>query len=139
MSFEEDLKAEYEADRPSVDVDVALNGKPYTFRFTQMVGTEWAAATDQAPARPGVMLDTAFGYNLRALTLLAAPLSGKRVEGDKLEDLTPDQWKNLFRALPGASAMRICNAVFKLNQIDPAEAVEEAKKAFAGLPEQSKP
>lgn len=132
MSFEDDLKAEFEQERPHEDVDVLLNGKPYTFRFTQMDGTEWAALTDRAPARPGVALDAGFGYNLRALALLAAPESGRRVDGEELAALSPDQWRNLFKALPGSSVMRIANALFKLNQIQPSLDIEEAKKALSG-------
>lgn len=132
MSFEDDLRAAFEAERPFEDVTVSLNGTAYTFRFTQMEGGDWTSIIDQCPARPGVQLDTAFGYNLRAATLLAGPKSGKRVNGDALEDLSPDQWKNLFRTLPGNSMNRIGNALFKLNEIAPAEAVAEAKKASEG-------
>lgn len=131
MTFEDDIKAQYEAPKPTDDVTVLLNGTAYTFRFTQMDGVAWASAADQAVARPGVLIDTYTGYNLRALTLLVAPQTGKRIDGDTLVDLTPDQWRNLFKGLPGASVAKICDAVFKLNHIGPAEAVEDAKKALA--------
>lgn len=137
MTFEDDLKAEFEAPKPTKDVDVKLNGKLYTFRFELMDSVEWASATDRAPARPGVLLDMRFGYNLRALVPLVAPMSGKRVDGDELVDLTPDQWRNLFKALPGASVMRIGDTLFDLNEYEPGEAVKELKKASAVEPKKN--
>lgn len=131
MTFEDDLKGAFEAPKPTSDVEVLLKGTVYTFRFTQMDGYEWASACDQAPPRISVAVDRFFNYNIRALTLIAAPLSGKRVDGDELVDLTPDQWRNLLKALPGESLQRISDALFRLNQIAPAEAVEDAKKALA--------
>lgn len=131
MSFEDDIRAEFEAEKPYHDVSVKLNGNLHTFRFTQMDGLQWASATDMHPARPGVLLDMRFGYNLRPLSLLVAAQTGKRIDGDKFVDLTPDQWTNLFKALPGASVMRIGDALFELNEYGPGEAIEALKKASA--------
>lgn len=132
MSFVDDLKAEFEAPMPTEDVPVTLNGNLYTFRFTRMDGVEWASLTDLFPARPGVMLDMRYGYNLRPLTLAAAARSGQRVDGDQIVDLTEDQWRNLFKALPGASIQRFSDAIFLLNEHGPAQEVEQAKKASVG-------
>lgn len=129
MSFEEDLKAASEAELPTKDVDVTLNGSLYTLRFTLMDGTEWAACTDQAPARPGVLLDTHYGYNMRALVYIVAPKSGQMVDGDSTKPLTDDQWRALLKALPGGPMMRIGDTLFALNEYEPGEAVEAAKKA----------
>ncbi|KRC52128.1 hypothetical protein ASE16_03510 [Leifsonia sp. Root227] len=130
MSFEDDLKAEFEAERPTEDVTVSLNGKPYTFRFTQMDPTDWGNACDQAPPRPKVRTDNYFGYNMRELTHIAAPLSGKRVDGRDVITLSEDQWRSLLKALPGGQMQLVTDAIFRLNQIAPLEAVEAAKKAF---------
>lgn len=129
MGFVDDLKAEFEADKPTASVDVTLNGNLYTLVFQQMDGIGWAEATDQAPVRPGVLLDMRYGYNLRALTLIVAPKTGKRRDGDDLVEMTADQWRNLLKALPGASVNRIGDALFSLNEYGPAEAVEALKKA----------
>lgn len=139
MSFEDDLKAEFEAEKPTHDIDVSLNGALYTLRFTQMDALTWAAATDMHPARPGVLLDMRYGYNLRPLSLLVAAKTGQRVDGEKLVDLTPDQWTNLFKALPGASVMRIGDALFDLNEIAPAEAIAALKKELAAGSAQNLP
>jgi hypothetical protein len=77
------------------------------------------------------MLDMRYGYNLRPLSKAVAALTGKMVDGDTLTDLTPEQWEKLFKALPGASVMRIGDAIFSLNEYMPGEAVEAAKKEFA--------
>jgi hypothetical protein len=131
MSFEDDLKAEFEAEKPHRNVDVKLNDKLYTLRFTVMDGIEWTAAGDMFPPRPGVLLDTRYGYNLRPLTLFVASKTGQRVDGEKLTDLTPDQWSNLFKALPGKSVSRIGDALFDLNEYTPGAEVEALKKARA--------
>lgn len=136
MSFEDDLKAEYEALKPTSDVDIALNGNLYTLRFKQMDGTEWADACDRAPVRPGVLLDKKYGYNLRFLVTLAAPLSGGRVDGDSVVPLTPDQWRAILKG-NGRNVSRIGDAIFLLNEYGPEDAVDEAKKASAAGSAQS--
>lgn len=133
MSFDDDLDAQLSADKDTRDVDVVLNGKLVTFRFVQMDALEWAAATDMFPARPKVLLDMRYGYNLRGLTPLAAARSGKRVDGDKLVELTPEQWEKLFKALPGAHVMRIGDSLFDLNEYSPGEAVVALKKELADV------
>lgn len=130
MTFEDDLKAEYEAERPHVDVEALLNGTLYTFRFKQMDGTEWASACDRAAARPGVLLDMRYGYNLRALAPIVAQASGGRVDGDTVVPLTPDQWRAVFKG-SGSTVARIGDAIFLLNEHGPSQAVEEAKKGLA--------
>lgn len=132
LSFEDDIKAEFEAPKPTHDVDITLNGTLYTFRFTRMDGLEWASLVDLFPARPSVLLDMRYGYNIRPLTLAAAAKSGKRLDGDSYVDLTEDQWRNLFKALPGSSVQRFSDALFLLNEYGPAQEVEAAKKASVG-------
>lgn len=130
MSFEDDLKAEYEAPKPHEDVDVVLNGNLYTLRFTQMDGAEWAGDCDRAPARPGVLLDMRYGYNLRELVPVVSQKTGGRVDGDEVVPLTPDQWRAIFKG-NGRNVSRIGDAIFMLNEYAPDEAVEAAKKALA--------
>jgi hypothetical protein len=132
MSFEDDIKAQFEAPKPTGDVEVLLNGTLYTFRFTRMDGMEYASLCDMFPARPGVMLDMRYGYNLRPLTLAVAAKSAQRVDGDNLVPLTDDQWRNLFKGLPGASIQRFSDTVFLLNEHGPAQEVADAKKASVG-------
>lgn len=131
MSFDDDLDAQVAADAEYADVDVLINGKLRTLRFFQMDGLEWSDQTDRFPARPGVLLDSKYGYNLRPLSRAVAPLCGKMVDGDKLVDLTKEQWGKLFKGLAPASVMRIGDAIFNLNEWLPGLAVDEAKKALA--------
>lgn len=144
MTFEDDLAAQVVKPRPSQDVDVLINGTPYTFRFVQIDGFEWAAECDKHPARPGVLLDTRYGYNLRSLTKAVARLSGTRVDGDKLIPLRVDkvdpkaavvgvdEWASLFKNIDGAAFQRISDAIWALNEYAPANAIEAAKKALKG-------
>lgn len=131
MSFDDDLDAAVAAERDTVDVSATVNGHLYTFRFTQMDGLEWADITDRFPGRPGVLLDTRYGYNLRPLSKMAAKETGELVEGDTLTKLSPEQWDKFFKGAPGAAVMRIGDAIFNLNEYLPGLAVEDAKKALA--------
>jgi hypothetical protein len=131
MSFADDLKAEFEADKPTRDVEIPLNGNLYTLRFERMDGTDWTLATDAAPARPGVLLDMRYGYNLRALVPPVAEKTGKLVDGDNLVDVSEDQWRAIFKGA-GATVSRIGDAIFALNEYDPAAEVEALKKVSAG-------
>jgi hypothetical protein len=130
MSFDDDLETALNAEPDWTTVDVTLGGKLHTFRFDRMVGTLWAAETDKHPVRPGVLMDMRYGYNLRTLTQVVAPITGRRVERDTLEKLSDEQWAKLFKALPGAHLERIADALFKLNEYLPALEVEAAKKAL---------
>lgn len=130
-SLDDDLDQQMNRELDTVDVDVTVNGKLRTFRFTEMDGLKWADLCDRAPARPGVLLDMRYGYNMRELTVLAAPQSGVLVNGEKSETLSVEQWAKLFKGLPGSAVQRVGDALFNLNEWLPAQAVDAAKKAFA--------
>lgn len=130
MSFEDDLKATYEAPKPFGDVDVVLNGNPYTLRFTQMDAATWADLCDRSPIRKGVLLDARYGYNLRDLVPEVALLTGGRLDGDTVVPLTKDQWAAILKS-NGRNVSRIGDVVFDLNEYTPEMEVENAKKARA--------
>jgi hypothetical protein len=131
VSFDDDLAAELAAEKDHIDVDVVVNSKPYKLRFFQMDGLDWADQCDRFPIRPGVLLDMRYGYNLRPLSKAVAKLTGKMVDGEKLVDLTEEQWDGLLKMLPGAAMKHVGDALFNLNEWLPDVAVVEAKKAFA--------
>lgn len=131
MSFDDDLDAQLARELDTVDVDVTVNGKLKTFRFTELDGLKWADLCDRAPARPGVLMDMRYGYDIRSLTTIAAPVSGVLVDGDTTSELSVAQWAKLLKGQPGAGIQRIGDALFSLNEWLPAQAVEEAKKASA--------
>jgi len=133
MSFVDDLKAQFEEPRDTIKVTVSLNGKPYTFEFTQMEPKEWVVATRMFPVRKGFVMDMTFGYNLDDLVPVVAAQTGKRVDGDDREALTPDQWTNLFKAISGGELAKFCDAIFQLNETGPLTQIEELKKALAAL------
>jgi len=63
-----------------------------------------------------------------------ASKTGARVDGDALVKLSEDQWRILFKALPGASVMRIGDVIFALNEYTPGVEVEALKKGSAVAP-----
>ncbi len=134
MSLNEDLDAALEAkteDPDWADVEVVLNGKYRTLRFTQMDGLTWADLAAQCPPNLRSKTDASFGYSMRAMTLLAAPASGVLREDDQDVPLEPEQWEKFFRAASGRDHRAIANALFSLNEWMPSQAVVDAKKASA--------
>lgn len=137
MGFKEDLAAAKKAVANTADVDVLVNGTKYTLRFTQVTGREWANAVDRAPLRRDVALDMKYGYNLRVAVGLIAPVSGVLLDGDKPIELTVDEdakppvneWADLLDSLSGFDFQRVTDAVWQLNEWDPQQALEAAKKA----------
>jgi len=149
MSFEDDLAAAQTPEDKHIDVLVLINKKPHLLRFRPMDGLEWAAETDRHPARPGVLVDSRYGYNLRTLTRAAAARSGvlvvngeertlrvdpfiPQLPGEPAPPARVDQWADLFRAISGHEFQRITDAIWTLNEYGPQEAVEAAGKALAG-------
>jgi hypothetical protein len=138
VGFLEDLAAEKAAQRPTADVEVLLNGNLYTLRFTKLDGTEWAAEVDKYPARPGILIDSRYGYDLRKLVKGIAHKCGVLLDGETEVPLQwdppgtkdrVDEWADLFKALDGHAVQRIADAIWGLNEYAPAQAVEAAKKA----------
>lgn len=132
MSFDDDLNAAVKGEREFRDVDVLVGKKLHTLRFRQIDGLLWAAHADKNPARPDVLVDARYGYNLRGIVMSVAPISGVRLEGDKEVELTAEQWKKLFKSLDGAGFQRVSDAVWDLNEYTPGQQVEAAKKALSG-------
>jgi len=143
MSFEEDLAAAEIEPAPFTDVTLLIAGKTYVFRFRQMDGQEWASLTDQHPARPGVLIDQRYGYNLRTLTVAAVARSGVRLDGETEVELRVDpfvqgskeprvnEWAQVLKAVGGYGFQRVTDAIWGLNERLPELAIEAAKKALA--------
>jgi hypothetical protein len=130
MSFDEDLDSQLATERDTAEVDVIVAGKLQTFRFTEMDGLEWADLTDRCPPRADAAVDRGYGFNIRAVTALAAPKCGQMRDGDAWVDLTEEQWTKLFRGQKGAQVRAIGDALFELNQWGPGQAVLAARKAL---------
>lgn len=113
------------------DVEVLLGDEVVTFRFTELKGTEWAEVTARSPARADATIDRRYGYNVHGAAAIAAPKSGKRVEGDELVDLTEAEWRDLFEVLSGPGFAAIADAMFLLHEVGPAGRLAAAKKALA--------
>jgi hypothetical protein len=129
MSFEDDIKAAVAAPPPYLDVDVTVNGNLHTLRFEEMDPFEWASEADRHPARPGVMIDSRYGYNLRSLVKAVAPRTGSLVEGDTTVPVK--DWPALLKAIGGNGFQRVTDAVWSLNEYLRERAVDDAKKARA--------
>ena len=131
IELDADLDSHEAEERETVVVPILINGKLRRLRFEQMDGLAWADLCDRNPPRAEVEIDKAFGYNISGASTLAATVSGTIQSGDEWKTLSPERWKRLIRALPGAQLRSIADGVFQLNQYAPALAVLDAKKALA--------
>lgn len=110
-----------------------------TLRFVQLHGYDWAELTTKHPARRGVELDMAYGYNLDAVVRAAAKFEdpkrpGKRyalrLEGDDWVALTDKQIDDLWETLTGSEVSNIRDAVWGLNDFLPNQRIEALVKGF---------
>lgn len=99
-------------------------------RFTRLGGAKWAELTSRHPVRVGVQIDMHYGYNYDAVCGAAAVESGVRVEGDEEIPMTPEQWAKLLEVLSGNEVQLIRDAVWGLNEFEPAQRLGELVKGF---------
>lgn len=133
------------AERDALLADAAI-----TLRFFKLPGQDWARITSTSEARPGVTMDSLYGYNYHAVAKVAAAYvdeekdGGRRygarvieepAEGDaggtteRLEHLEPEQWEDLWNLLSGGEFDRIALQIFDLNDYTPRRRAEAARKA----------
>lgn len=115
-----------------------------TLRFTRMSGVAWAEVTARCPVRLDAAIDRQYGYNMHAVCALAAPLSGVRVDGDALVPLVVskasegvlavNEWADLFATISGHEFGLIVDAIYELNEYEPASRVASLVKALATRP-----
>jgi hypothetical protein len=136
----EKLEAEREA---------ATEGTLWTFRFEKLPGPDWAGITVRNPARIDVGIDRRWGYNYHEVAKAAAAWRDAKgyaygavlhraepAEGDReavpesREELTPEQWADLWDTLSGHEFERIASNIWELNEYGPQQRVEAAGKAF---------
>ena len=125
------LSAAAEEATPFLDVDTSLAGRHLPLRFYRIDGERWAEITALCPARLSSAIDRRYGYNFQAAARLAAPLSGRVLEGDEEISYDDDKWDELFKKLAGHNIKLIHSAIWQLNEYDPEVAVVEAKKGSA--------
>lgn len=113
------------------DVQVLVGDELVTLRFAELKGMEWAEVTARCPARPDATIDRRYGYNVHGAAAIAAPKSGKRLDGDELVDLSADEWRDLFEVLSGPDFGAVADAMFLLHEVGPAGRLAAAKKASA--------
>lgn len=119
-------------------------GSLVVLRFTRLAGDKWADITARCPADMTIAVDRHYGFNMNLACKLAAPLSGVRVEGDEEFPLAVipasegvpkvDEWATLFDTISGHEFGQIIEAIYALNEFDPASRVSELKKELATRP-----
>lgn len=109
-----------------------------TFRFRRMPGEVWADLTSRNPARIDVPLDLNFGYNYDAVCKAAAIRSGVIVDGDDEAQVPAPMWERLFAVLSGHEVEQIRDAVWTLNEYEPAQRIEALVKGFGAATRSAK-
>ena len=131
MGFLDDLAAAKEQPKQkSEPVSVIVNGSLYELVFYRADGDVWAETVSRHPARTESKIDLRYGYNFNAVVLEVAPKTGRLVEGDAETVLPDEAWADLVPALSGAEIGRVTDAIWALNEWNPAQEIERAKKAL---------
>jgi DNA-directed RNA polymerase subunit H (RpoH/RPB5) len=125
-----------------------------TLRFTKLKGDDWTSIAGKHPARLEYPIDRQYGYDMHGATKEAAAFVdaagvayGGRVEGDVVVPLEVttreqiaagatkvDEWADLFGVISGHEMSAIMEAVYSLNEYDPAVRVGELKNELATRP-----
>lgn len=109
-----------------------------TLRFYRIPGHAWSELSLHHPVRADVPVDRHYGYNISTLSLAAAAYVdqdtdtayGFRVEDDEEHRLTLEQWARLFAVLSGSEVTDVQNAVWSLNEAEPASRLDALVKDF---------
>jgi hypothetical protein len=133
-SFKERLAAAKVAPKPKSDpVFVVLDGELTEFVFYRAESGVWAEATAKYPSRPDVLIDLRYGYNFHAVCKEVAPVTGRLVEDGEEQELSPEDWADIFSVIAGGGEFSsVTDAIWSVNEWDPAAAVERLKKASRG-------
>lgn len=108
-----------------------------TLRFTRLSGVEWAEITARCPMRLDAPIDRQYGYNMHSACKLAAPVSGGRLEDGVVVPLEVtdqvNEWQILFDTISGHEFSIIVDAIYELNEYEPAARITQLKKESATL------
>ena len=127
MGFLEDIAAAKAAPKKASDpVSVIVNGNLYELVFDRADGDVWAECVSRHPARAESKIDLRYGYNFNEVVLEIAPKTGRLADG---VEIPAEAWADLIPALSGAEIGRVTDAIWALNEWDPAQEIERAKKA----------
>jgi hypothetical protein len=129
--LDEALSAAAEEAVPSIDVDVELGGKHLPLRFYRIDGEKWAELTAMSPVRLSSPIDKKYGYNFQAVARLAAPLSGRVLDGGEELQYDDDKWGELFKRLSGHAIRLIHSHIWEVNEYAPQLRIVAAKKDSA--------
>jgi hypothetical protein len=128
VGFLEDIAAAKAAPKPvSPPVDVVVNGALYELVFERADGDVWAECVSRHPVRADSVIDRRYGYNFNAVVLEMAPKTGRLADGT---DIPAEAWADLIPSLAGAEISAITDAIWALNEWNPAQEIEKAKKAL---------
>ena len=123
VSEKDEIKARLDA------LTETANDALVTLRFTRMSGRAWAELTSKHPVRVDVPIDRRYGYNYDAACEAAAVVTGVRVDGDSLEPISEEEWRDLFDVLSGNEVGLIRDAVWSLNEFDPQQRLDALVKS----------
>lgn len=131
MSFREDFEAAKVAEPEwSEPVPVTLNGSLYELVFMRAPGTEYVDTTARYNTpREGVTIDLRNGYNLAEVSLAIAPSTARVIDGEERLELDEQEWRDLFAQLAGSELQAVHATIWALNDWNPSQEIERAKKA----------
>ena len=110
-------------------VPLIIGGELVEVIFYRAEGTAWAECTSRHPVRADVLIDMRYGYNFHGVCFEIAPKTGRLLDGDDEVELSPEKWGKILDAVSGNEVSAVANAIWALNEWDPAQLVKSLKKA----------
>lgn len=94
-----------------------LRGRLLTIRIYAVPGSKWAALKGKHKPRKDNTMDAAQGYNVEAVAREALVEAGKRLNGDKVEDISAGQWGKILDKVGGGDFQTLIFATVAVNQL----------------------
>lgn len=94
-----------------------LRGRMLTIRIFAMPGSGWATLKGKHKPRKDNPTDATQGYNIEAVAREALIGHGKRLNGDKVEDVTAGQWGKILDKIGGGDFQTLIYATIGVNQL----------------------
>lgn len=118
-------------------VEAELRESVVTIRVRAMDTDKWNALTLRYQPRKDAAIDKQKGYDIIAVTKESVQATGVLIHGGKTEQVTADEWKDLWEKIDAGDFDRFWMAITRLNETNGWTGVDYLKKGSTRTPASS--